>query len=177
MAFTSSFQADIIYNELGNYAVLSHLPRDNQLCSGFALSRRQSTTQTSAVSMVNGYYRALWTAKIMYVYTYVCIYANKHAWQSTADCVPVDKSKPMFYLDSCDLSFKWTLWLTDLIKGLIQYKDIVFTSIRIPTVETRRCKDHLISKIGFPILVRHLHIESEPRLVAPTEWLPLLSVF
>ena len=44
--------------------------------------------------------------------------------------------------------------LNDIVRNLFQYKDLIYTSMGNPVVEIRRSKDHLISTMGFPILVR-----------------------
>ena len=44
--------------------------------------------------------------------------------------------------------------LNDIVRNLFEYKDVIYTSMGNPVVEIRRSKDHLISTMGFPILVR-----------------------
>ena len=56
-------------------------------------------------------------------------------------------------------------WVTWCIQGANSIQRYHLTSIGNPIMEIRRSYDHLISTMGFPILVRwHLHIESGPWL-------------
>ena len=55
-------------------------------------------------------------------------------------------------------------------QGADSIKRCHLTGIENPIVEIRRSSDRLISKMGFPILVRwHLYIESGPRIM-PVHW-------
>ena len=77
-------------------------------------------------------------------------------WMLNYNSSKVQQAYKAFYS-----STQWFL----MVQGTDSIKRCHLTSIGNTIVEIRRCYDHLISTMGFPILVRlHLYIESGPKL-------------